>query len=375
MPPILRGRPSAGPKITFTRSGPRLLVTAPKCSDLLKDLGVGDLLNGRVVRPLHGSRVLMDFQGTELVAKTAIPLAQGEHVQGIVQAKGPPLVLKIVTNDLSDKAEIFMRFKSLACRLLPSTEDHPAFVFSESLGTTEGDWTEPIARWLTFFVLGERNPPDPGRVRAAMIHGGMFYERKVRQWVEAGAKANFQEGEIDLKGAALRLLGQIQSHGKGADFLPERATELLEALIGRIELFQTANWLARQEGLGFVFQIPLLFGDSLRTADLLVGLSHKRHGKKDGLRILLLLDMGGLGRFQIEATISQKGVVAAIGVDREETVALVRSLAGELKKGLENQELTVVGIECFLLEKSLAKEDLFQHLLAMDEVEGLNIRV
>lgn len=368
-------RPSLGSKTTITGSGPRLVMAGPDSIDLLKSLDIGDLLIGRVAKILDDSRVLMDFRGTELVATTTLPVAEGVQIRGIVQAKGPPLVLKIVAEYSSEKSKIFVRFKSLVSQLLPAMEEHPVITLLKTPGITGSDWTEPLARWLTALALEEGTPIDPQCVRAALIHGGMFYERKLRQWVEAGGKGNFQEAEIDLKGMALKLLGQMESHGKGADFLPEKATKLLESLISKIELFQTANWLAQEEGLGFIFQIPLRFGDNLRTADLLVGFPHRKRGKKDGLRILLLLDMGGLGRLQIYTHISQKGVAAGIGVDREETVALVRSMIEELKKGLENQGLTVLGIECFLLKKSMAKEDLFQQLLDMGEVEGVNIRV
>lgn len=375
MPLIHRIGPSPGSKSSLAKSGLRLFVTRPDISDLLGDLDVGDLLAGRVVKNLTGSRVLMNFRGTELFATTALPLTEGENVRGIVQAKGPPLILKILSDDVSEKTKIFLRFKSLAAQLLPAPEDHSAIAFLKTLTAPKGDWIEPLARWFALFALGERNPPDPDRVRAAMIHGGMFYERKLRQWVEAGGKGNFQGAEIDLKGAVLKLLGQIESHGKGADFSPERATGLLESIIGRIELFQTANWLAREEGLGLVFQIPFRFGNDLRVADLLVDLPRREGRKKDRFRILLLLDMGGLGHFQIEADISRKGVVASIGVDRQEVVALVQSMTEELKKGLESQELSVVGIECFRLEKPAKKADLFQQLLVMNEGEGVNIRV
>ena len=50
-------------------------------------------------------------------------------------------------------------------------------------------------------------------------------------------------------------------------------------------------------------------------------------------------------------------------------------MTGELKKGLENQNLTVLGIECFLVEKVVTKEDFFQELLVTDEMDGINIRV
>jgi len=363
------------PKTTPIGSGPRLVMAGPESFDLLKSLRVGDLLVGRVTKILDGSRVLMNFRGAELIATTTVPMAEGIQIRGIVQAKGPPLILRILGGDLSEKTKMLIRFKSLASQLLPATVDHPAIAFSRTQSATEGDWTKPLTRWLADFALGEGNFPDPGRVRAVLIYGGIFYERKTRQWIEAGAKGSFQEAEIDLKGAALKLLARMESHGKGARFAPENAARLLESVINKIELFQTANWLAHEEGLGFIFQIPLRFGGDLRTADLLVGLPHQKRGKRDGLRILLLLDLGGMGHFQIDANISQKGVTASIGVDREETVALVRTMTEELKRGLESQELTVVGIDCYLLEKSVAKEEFFQRLLTMDEADLVNIRV
>jgi len=367
--------PSPGTRATLIDLGARLFMTGTDSLDVLASLEVGDALAGRVVKILQDSRILMRFQGRELVATSTLPLEEGEGVRGIVQSKGPPLILKIVREDLSEKVRILIRFRSLAAQLLPSTKDHPAVALLRSHGVEENNWTEPVARWLKGFALGEAASIEPERVRAVLIHGGMFYERMVWQWATSGGHGKPFEPETDLKGVALRLLGQAGGHGEKVGILSERAAKSLESLIGKIELFQTANWLSRQEGFGFIFQIPLLFGNEPRTADLLVDFPQKKGGKKDGLRILLLLNLGGLGRFQIEASISKRGVAATIGVDREETVALVRSMIEELKKGLENQKLTVEGIECVHMQKAMAREDLFQHLLAMDETEGVDIRV
>ncbi len=93
------------------------------------------------------------------------------------------------------------------------------------------------------------------------------------------------------------------------------------------------------------------------------------------LQVLFLLDLEGLGHFEIDAQISRSGVSAGIGVDRREALALVRSMEGELKESLEKHGLTVVEIECFLLKKRQSTEDLFDRLLVMDEVEAVNIRV
>jgi hypothetical protein len=203
----------------------------------------------------------------------------------------------------------------------------------------------------------------------------MFYERKIREWVEAGGRGTFQEIEVDLKGIALKLLNEIENEWKGEGPLSEQPIKALRSLVSKIELFQTGNWLAQKEGFGVIFQIPLRFDDNVRTATLFVGIPDGERRKRDGLRILLLLDLGELGRFQINVHLSQCGVTAAIGVDREETLAIVRSMKKELKNGFEGQGLTVVDIECFLLETPTTTKDLFQELLVMDETEAINIRV
>ncbi len=367
--------PSFGGKTTAARSGPGLVMAGPDAVALLKRLDVGDLLVGRVSKVLNDSHVLMDFQGVELVAKANVPMPEGAEIKGEVQAKGPPLVLKIVDDSLADKSHVFLRFRSLAAQLMPATEDHPLIAFLKTQGIGESDWVRPLTRWLTAFALGEANPIHAHPVWEALVNSGIFFERKLRQWVEDGGRDSFQEIEVDLKGIALRLLAEMEGRGKGEGFVFDRATRILESLIGRIELFQTANWLAQEQGLGFIFQIPLRLGDKLWTADLFVGPPQKKCGDKAGLRVLLLLDLGGFGRFQIDTHISRKGVGTTIGVDREAVLVLLRSMEEELKQGLERHGLTVVGIECVLLEKFVTVGDLFRPLLVMDEVEGLNIRV
>jgi hypothetical protein len=350
-------------------------MTGPDILALSKGLQVGDLLNGHITRLLDSSRVMVSLRGSEWRATTPIPLAEGQQIKGVVQAKGPPLVLRLVVEEPSDKARIFIRFKSLAARWLPTTKDHPAVVFSETMSSQESELTKPLNRWLNDFALGGQTGVDPHRVRAALIHGGLFYERSVREWIEAGGEGVFDSGEIDLKGVALKLLAGMDDPSAATGRSSDTSIRPLESLIGKIELFQTASWLAQEEGLGFVFQIPLDFDGNLRTADLMVGFPREKEGKKDGLRILVLLNMGDLGCFQMDVKIHQKGVAVAIGLDREETLALVRSLAGELRKGLEDQKLTVLEIACFLLERPTTKEEFFEQLLSLDEGGVVNIRV
>ena len=372
---IHRIGPVAVPDRTIDGPGVRLVMAGPDSSDLLNDLHVGDRLTGRVTEVLDSSRVLMNFRGRDLIATTTFPMTEGEQIRGVVHAKGPPLILRIISEHPPEKAKLFFRFKSLASHLLADTKDHPALRFAKASGAPEGNWTKPLTRWLADFAIGAENSPDPDRVRAALTHGGMFYERKIRQWFEAGGRGDLSESEIDLKGAVLKLLNRIGSHGKAASISSEKTAGLLESVINRIELFQTANWLAHKEGLGFIFQIPLRFEDDLRTADLLINLPHQKRGKRDELRILILLDLGSMGHIQIEANMSRKGVTARIGVDQQETVALIRDMVGELKNGLESHQLTVLGIECFLLEKPIAREDFFQQLLTLGEADLVDIRV
>jgi hypothetical protein len=375
MPFIHRIGSPPRPKTTIPGADFLYRVDDPDSLAILKGLEVGDPLTGRVTRVLDGSRVLINLQGTEWVATTRVPMSEGIQIRGVVQAKGPPLIVKIVAEDLSQETKLRVYFKSLASRLLPAIEDHPAIALLKAPTASEGAWTEPLARWLAAFSLGDRNPPDPHRIRAALIHGGMLYERKLRQWFESGEKGGFKELAFDLKGEALNLLGRIKSQEKGAVFRSENAIRLLESLLGKIELFQTANWLTQKAGLGLMFQIPLSFGDRLKTADLLVSILRGKGKRKDGLRILLLLDMGELGHFQIDANVSRRGVSATIGVDREETVGLVRSMTEQLRNRLEGQGLTVLGVECFLSKKVVTQEGFFQQLLVLHDVEAVNIRV
>jgi hypothetical protein len=343
--------------------------------EVLKNLSVGDLLIGRVARVLDDGRVLVTVRGTDVVATTTFPVAKGEQVRGIVQTKGPPLVLKVLSEGPSQRTSAVHHLRSLLSRFLPHIKDHPAVSFLDTVGPLEKDQTAPVARWLHTFALGENNPPDAQRVNAALIHGGMFFEQKLRQWAEGGMRGDIEELKIDLKGVVLKLLDPMKSFGGARGEGSEKSVQGLESLLGKIELLQMVNWLAEKEGLGFFGQIPLRFGEHLYTADVLFGAPSQQEKRTDGYRVLLLLDMGGLGYFQIDVLLSPHGVTGSIGVDRQETVRLVRAMMTELKQGLKDQGLAVLGIECSLLEKPMDPKTLILQFLELDETESVNIRV
>ncbi len=373
---IHRTRPFGPTRRAVPSSNPHLSGVGPGRVDVLKTLRVGDILVGRVTRVFEDACVSMTVRGTRVVANTTVPVVEGEEVRGIVQAKGPPLVLKVLSESPSQRGRVFLHLRSLLSRFLPETKAHPAVAFVQASNSPDSDPIGPIAGWLRRFALGENNPPDAQRVHGALVHGGMFFERKLMQWVENGMRGGFEELEIDLKSVVLKLLGQMKISPEASGSMSDKLIRSLESLLGTIELFQTADWAADKEGLGFVFQIPLRFGDDLHTADVLCRPSpEKKRKKEDGYRIVLLLDMGGLGNFQIDAFLSQKGVAASIGADRQETVGLARAMTAELKKGLEDQGLAVLGIECFFMEKPSDPKAFFQQLIELDEVEGLSIQV
>jgi len=342
----------------------------------LKTLRVGDILVGRVTRVFEDTCVSLAVRGTRVLANTTVPVVEGEEVRGIVQTKGPPLVLKVLSESPSPQGRVFLHMRSLLSRFLPETKAHPAVAFFEASNSQDSDSIKPIAGWLRRFALGENNPPDAQRVHGALVHGGMFFERKLMQWVKNGMTGGYEALEPDLKNVVLKLLGQIKTAPDVSGSTSDTLIRSLESLLGTIELFQTADWIADKEGLGFVFQIPLWFGDELHTADVLCRRPPEKKGKKkDEYRVVLLLDMGGLGNFQIDAHLSLKGVVVSVGVDRQDTVRLVRAMTGELKKGLEDHGLAVLDIECFFIEKPSDPRAFFQQLIDLDEVEGFSIQV
>ena len=331
---------------------------------------------GRVTRVFEDTCVSLAVRGTRVVANTTVPVVEGEEVRGVVQSKGPPLVLKVLSESPSPRGRVFLHLRSLLSRFLPETKAHPAVAFVEASNSQDSDSVKSIAGWLRRFALGENNPPDAQRVHGALVHGGMFFERKLMQWVENGMRGGLETLEPDLKSVVLKLLDQIKTAPEVSGSTSDKLIRSLESLLGTIELFQTADWIADKEGLGFLFQIPLWFGDDLHTADVLCRRSPGKRGKKkDEYRVVLLLDMGGLGNFQIDAHLSHKGVVVSVGVDRQKTVRLVRAMTPELKKGLEDHGLAVLVIECFFVEKPSDPKAFFQQLIDLDEVEGLSIQV
>jgi|GEM_PF-2780651 len=373
---IHRTRPFETSRSAVPSSNPRLSGAGPGRVDVLKTLRVGDILVGRVTGVFEDACVSLAVRGTQVVAKTTVPVVEGEEVRGLVQAKGPPLVLKVLSENPSQRGRVFLHLRSLLSRFLSQTKAHPAVALVQTSNSPDSDPTGPIVDWLRRFALGENNPPDAQRVHGALVHGGMFFERKLMQWVENGMRGGFEDLEIDLKSVVLRLLGDMKTSPQAWGSLSDKLIRNLETLLGTIELFQTADWIADKEGLGFVFQIPLRFGDDLHTADVLCRPSREKRGKRgNGYRIVLLLDMGGLGSFQIDALLSHEGVAASIGADRQETVMLARAMTAELKKGLEDQGLFVLGIECFFMEKPSDSKAFFQQLIDLDEMDGFSIRV
>jgi hypothetical protein len=116
-------------------------MVSPNSIELLKSLDVGDSLVGRVARVLDDARVVMNFRGVELVATTTVPLSAGAQIEGIVQTKGPPLVLRITSRHLSEKSAS-SKHKGTSCNQ-PSKD-------TRNNRTGLGEATDRLARGSSF---------------------------------------------------------------------------------------------------------------------------------------------------------------------------------------------------------------------------------
>lgn len=169
---------------------------------------------------------------------------------------------------------------------------------------------EPVRDAARGVLPAPGHPPDAGRLRAFVEHGGLHHEAKLARQAEGTAPA----AGPDLKAVLLRLVGESPAQ----DGEPPVLAAARAALAG-IETWQAVNVIARERGGPYVLPVPVQDGDEWRTLHLAVEPDGRATGEPPGsrFRVLLHVELSGLGETWVEAAASDGRLTAVVYLNGE----------------------------------------------------------
>jgi len=340
--------------------------------DFGRQLSMGQILKGKVLRSYEGGRYLLDFGGQQKVVDSSVPLKTGELVHGRVVGLG-------------DKVEI----KRLFTADDSAIEQQPQA--AKSGGLLNGKWDSLLLEAMQKFQV--RFTADQRSVIIAQMK-----KAQQPQSILMAAMA-LSKQQMPITGQLLQLLGELQGRKQKLSLLPADQlaprmapaetpvsghgaglTQLVNALMKLMQEQQDiAVQQAPQQGVAenddnfdsaanndtdsehndqFAFNwrllnaqvdgsvqhrvstLPIWLGDRLVEVNIAIyeQRQHQEHNTRLSFRkIIFSLQLDNLGQLDIEMAMENKHLRLNISADSHETTQQLLAHAGELNEQLNDQ--------------------------------------
>ena len=296
----------------------------------LPALEVGQEISATVVGELDDGRLLLNIGGALIEANNPGGLGPGRNLRLRVDLVEPQVMLHIIEQDSTIESEA----SSLLRRLLPGlAREHKSLIgFPEKLVSSiillRGTGPQSTLEKLRSFVLDmldNQRPPTPERLMQLVRDGGLHYESKLCRAIAENSGDLAAIANRDLKGLLLGALTDLEAGVGGG--VPRQA---IAGQLDHLEIQQAVNLLAQLEGQPLQLRIPFFTGAGFTDVALAVQRDRQdqRGGTADtvqGYTIMFLLDLDDFGRMRIDAHLKSRDLRATFYLDREDSVALVRS--------------------------------------------------
>jgi hypothetical protein len=193
-------------------------------------------------------------------------------------------------------------------------------------------------------MLPHAEEPDAELIAAYVRDGGLNYEAKLAAAAGKGYQALANVAERDVKGAALRVLKELDQQQMAeeapatvtvADHASTAAPSIIRNLVqslsdhlGRVESQQAINVLAKATGAPLQIQFPYMANAQMHTAFMAVGDDEQGEVTDiapTGHNLLLQLDLENLGRTRIDAHVTARSLRAIFYVETRQAVAALEA--------------------------------------------------
>ena len=334
----------------------------------------GEIVEGRIIRPIPPHHALIQIKGRQLLARTSVPLNPGNIAFFKVEQCSPQCILKLLEVRPGGQAAVEGLLKGGAFSGFPfkflTDVLGPQMASLEKSGEDVPHVLRQMWGLLRGISLGSHEVVRPELLRSFVDGSGMSWEHKLSLLALSGLQSSDQAKAIidqDLKGLALKLLA-----GGGAQGLSNE--EAIIRFADGLEQIQLLNVSGLEEKGRLFFVIPMQWHDGFAFAQLLIDLGKRQAGGAKGkdedgvLKLSLFLEMSYLGPVRVDASVFKRQIRVSFLVSNREIEGLIRYCAPRLKEQLERHGFSLEQVTCRSEEHSnLVNTCLLDALIDSDE--------
>jgi hypothetical protein len=333
-----------------------------KTSAVPAALSVGEILETRVIEKLSDRNILIALKGIKMPAEAEVALNKGDAVRVRVESLHPQVILRIMGGVFTEESQVvdYLRWQR-------ANPDALSQMVTEAFSLLNGENLGKILRYLPEEVLQRTSQMFKLLVLSQETIGGnfvkdylgnlgMLMESHLRKIMEGGQGVN--KGDVtpqNLKSLLVRLSDEIQNLLMKREALDNegiitltKLSEFVDSSLKTIESQQIMNFILQEAESKYLFQIPILFPDSVRKGDIFIEYDRNKRNKghEGHHRVIVFLNMDILGEMIIEATLEGTILGCLIKCKDQETCDFVSSFLEELRRALVAAGCEISAMTC-----------------------------
>ena len=313
----------------------------------------GERVTGKVIGQIDAHHAVLRLKGHNLLVETYVPLAGQEEKTFQIEATSPQVILRLLPENVGSDSPAAWLKKYLSY-------DVPGEDLVEKLSglwktDTEAfppgirETVRQFLKLLHAFSMEELSR-NSDSIREAMTRSGLFFENKVKQWVEGDLNetvASLLKG--DLKGLLLKLRSELNTTSPpiesqdggvqgGERSMMEHLGKGVDQLIQKLELVQLLNLVQSNPQEKIFVLLPVWFENQPQFLELNISLPRQgsKSREEESLSVLFLLHLPHLGRMNIEVKMKGKSLYCQFRVTDPAVAKFMDPFFSDLKTRLDS---------------------------------------
>jgi len=375
-------------KILPLEGTPRNVSGALKIQDKpqsVPPLSVGEVVETEILENQHAGTVTILLKNKRNTVQCDLPLKKGDKVAVKVSQLHPKVILRIVPDDLFRTSRLTncLRFFRTNPKMLSSFFREATAIFnphnlSESESFMGGEDIQRIRDMVTSLILSQESVKNPLFFKNFIHQFGYLFEKELSDALKnkSGRPLSIKNAGQTLKALLLKLSGRFEVQSAGANFpAAEKLSEFVRGALTAIETHQVLNYMLQEREGKYLFQIPIMFPESMGMAEIFVKFADRESQGKRGQEkqsVLICLDMDALGPIVIDTVIEKKKMGCTIKCKDRNVADFITPFLVKLAQKLEALGYKLDHLKCRAEKDNLQTKHAFnelQPLFAQDKVD------
>lgn len=347
-------------------------------------LSLGEVAEAKIVETSCNGKALILLKNCRIMANSDLEFRKDEKIAVRVEQLHPKVVLHIVQNKISQKSLLmdYLRcYRSNPKALLEAFTEGVDRFSIKNLGelatVLEQEDVNNIQLLLKSLVFSRESLKNTFFFKDFIHNSGYLMEKGLGEALKKKIHGtmNVENATQNLKGILIRMLDRLQPLMETGKFSSaEKLAGFISSSLKTIDVHQMVNYMFQEYEGKYMFQIPLLFPESMGQAEIFVNFRDQDStgkGSQGKNNVLFLLTMDVLGDIVVEAKIATKKIDCTLKCADEKACDFIRPFLGELKEKLMGLGYGIDCLKC-VIEKDKLKtkaEHEFQNLFALENID------